>query len=203
MRYFFCIKYIASEANHTFLAGRCIACLHDFMSISKRTSASSIGVTFPNWSMDAIGSAIAFVSKDITTLSHLLSMSYFQNMVNEGVIEVSDIEVVSAEAEEVRFIRNQHVAKSFPGEIRRRLIRAKKRAEKRGDPFMPGDIVSNRVVDHYHVIPIDSRSSGQRFALYVQRATLDGQSEYGSYNSYGLATNHKHCGTVPALQELT
>ncbi|XGA81388.1 type I-F CRISPR-associated endoribonuclease Cas6/Csy4 [Halomonas sp. CH40] len=202
MRYFLHIKYIAPEANHAFVAGKCIACLHGFMSLSKITTAS-IGVTFPSWSTDAIGNSIAFVSKDINALSYISSVQYLKNMANEGFVEVSDIELVPTEAEEVRFIRNQHVAKSFPAEVKRRLIRAKKRAEQRGEPFMPSDIVSNRIVDHYHVIPMDSRSSGQRFALYVQRATLDGKSGQGSYNSYGLATHHKHCASVPSLQQIT
>jgi len=201
MRYYFYIKYLMPAANHAFLAGRCIACLHGFMGAPKITIAG-IGVTFPSWSTDTVGDSIAFVSKDINALSYLSSVRYFQNMASDRFVEVSEPELVPAEAEEVRFIRNQHVAKCFPGDIKRRLIRAKKRAEKRGETFIPGSVVLERLVDHCHVIPIDSRSSGQRFPLYVQREALN-EGGYDSYNSYGLATKHTHTGSVPNLQLIT
>lgn len=202
MRYYFYIKYLMPTANYSFLAGRCIACLHSFMS-GPEISSAGIGVAFPCWSMDTVGDSIAFVSKDINALSYLSSVRYFQNMASEGFIEVSEAERVPVDAEEVRFIRNQYVATSFPGEIKRRLVRAKKRAAKRGVTFMPGSIVSNRLVDHCHVIPIDSRSSGQRFPLYVQRAVFSEESANDSYNSYGLATQHIFTGSVPSLRNIT
>jgi len=202
MRYFFYIRYLMPSANHAFLAGRCIACLHGFMSGPKITS-SGIGVSFPSWTTDTVGDSIAFVSKDVDALSYLSSAQYFKNMEGEGFIEVSDIKMVSNALEEVRFLRNQHMAKSFPGEIKRRLIRAKKRAEKRGETFISSSVVSDRFVDHCHVIPIDSRSSGQRFPLYVQLEALGEEIKFDSYNSYGLATQHTHSGSVPNLKQIT
>lgn len=202
MRYFFYIRYLMPSANHAFLAGRCVACLHGFISGPKITN-SGIGVSFPSWSVDTVGDSIAFVSKDINALSYLSSARYFKNMADEGFIDVSDIKMVPATLEEVRFIRNQHVAKSFPGEIKRRLIRSKNRAEKRGETFMPSSAVSDRFVDQCHVIPIDSRSSGQRFPLYVQLEALGEESKCDSYNSYGLATQHTHSGSVPNLKQIT
>ncbi len=202
MRYFFYIKYLMPSANHAFLAGRCIACLHGFISGSKITS-SGIGISFPSWATGTVGDSIAFVSKDFNALSYLSSARYFKNMADEGFIDVSDIKIVPTTLEEVRFIRNQHVAKSFPGEIKRRLIRSKNRAEKRGETFIPSSIVSDRVVDHCHVIPIDSRSSGQRFPLYVQYEALGEESQCDSYNSYGLATKQTHFGSVPNFKQIT
>ncbi|MBR9923406.1 MAG: type I-F CRISPR-associated endoribonuclease Cas6/Csy4 [Gammaproteobacteria bacterium] len=202
MRYFFYIRYLIPSANHAFLAGRCIACLHGFISGPKITS-SGIGVSFPSWAKETVGDSIVFVSKDINALSYLSSVRYFKNMADEGFIEISDIKMVPATLEEVRFIRNQHVAKSFPGEIKRRLIRSKNRAEKRGETFMPGSVVSDRFVDHCHVIPIDSRSSGQRFPLYVQYEALGEESQCDSYNSYGLATKQTHSGSVPNFKQIT
>ncbi|MBE0465232.1 type I-F CRISPR-associated endoribonuclease Cas6/Csy4 [Halomonas colorata] len=202
MRCFFYIKYLMPSANHAFLAGRCIACLHGFISGSEITS-SGIGISFPSWATDTVGDSIAFVSKDFNALSYLSSARYFKNMADEGFINVSDIEIVPTTLEEVRFIRNQHVAKSFPGEIKRRLIRSKNRAEKRGETFIPGSVVSDRVVDHCHVIPIDSRSSGQRFPLYVQYEALGEESQCDSYNSYGLATKQTHFGSVPNFKQIT
>jgi len=202
MRYFFYIKYLLPAANHSFLAGRCIACLHGLVSGPKMTS-SGIGVSFPSWAKDTVEDSIAFVSKDINALSYLSSVRYFKNMADEGFIEVSNIKMVPAISEEVRFIRNQHVAKSFPGEIKRRLIRSKNRAEKRGETFMPSSVISDRLVDHCHLVPIDSRSSGQRFQLYIQFEALSEESKCDSYNSYGLATQHTHSGSVPNLKQIT
>lgn len=202
MRYFFYIRYLMPSANHAFLAGRCIACLHGFISGPKIMS-SGIGVSFPSWAKETVGDSIVFVSKDINALSYLSSVRYFKNMADEGFIDISDIKMVPATLEEVRFIRNQHVAKSFPGEIKRRLIRSKNRAEKRSETFMPGSVVSDRFVDHCHVIPIDSRSSGQRFPLYVQYEALGEESRCDSYNSYGLATKQTHSGSVPNFKQIT
>ncbi|AVI63311.1 type I-F CRISPR-associated endoribonuclease Cas6/Csy4 [Halomonas sp. GFAJ-1] len=202
MRYFFCIKYLMPSGNHAFLAGRCIACLHGFISGPKITN-SGIGVSFPSWATGTVGDSIAFVSKDINALSYLSSARCFKNMADEGFIDVSDIKMVPEKLEEVRFIRNQHIAKSFPGEIKRRLIRSKNRAEKRGETFMPSSAVSDRFVDQCHVIPIDSRSSGQRFPLYVQLEALGEESKYNNYNSYGLATQYTYSGSVPNLKQIT
>ncbi|WP_236557287.1 type I-F CRISPR-associated endoribonuclease Cas6/Csy4 [Vreelandella titanicae] len=190
------------SANHAFLAGRCIACLHSFMTGPKITN-HGVGVSFPLWATDTVGGSIAFVSKDNNALSNLSSARYFKNIADEGFIEVSGVKMVPSTLEEVRFIRNQHIAKSFPGEIKRRLARGKKRAEKRGETFMPISVVSDRLVDHCHVIPIDSRSSGQRFPLYVQLEALSEESKHDSYNSYGLATQHSHTGSVPNLKHIT
>ncbi|EHK62472.1 CRISPR-associated protein, Csy4 family [Halomonas sp. GFAJ-1] len=143
------------------------------------------------------------MSKDINALSYLSSARCFKNMADEGFIDVSDIKMVPEKLEEVRFIRNQHIAKSFPGEIKRRLIRSKNRAEKRGETFMPSSAVSDRFVDQCHVIPIDSRSSGQRFPLYVQLEALGEESKYNNYNSYGLATQYTYSGSVPNLKQIT
>lgn len=202
MRYFFYIRYLIPSANHAFLAGRCIACLHGFMCGPKITKAG-IGVSFPSWATDTVGDSLAFVCKDINALSYLSSVHYFKNMASEGFIEVSNIEVVPTTSEEVKFIRNQHIAKSFPGEIKRRLIRGKKRAEKRGEAFEPAGVKLDRIVDRSHIIPIDSRSSGQRFPLYVQLEALGEESMHDSYNSYGLATQHTHTGSVPNLKQIT
>lgn len=201
MRYFFYIKYLMPSANHTFLAGRCIACLHGFMSGPKITS-SGIGVSFPSWATDTVGESIAFVSKDINALSYLSSTRYLNNMADEAFIEISDIKMVPAISGEVRFIRNQHVSKSFPGEIKRRFIRSKNRAENRGETFTPSSVVSDRIVDHCHTVPIDSHSSGQRFPLYIQREILREVGESDSFNSYGLATHHTYMGSVPDLQQI-
>ena len=79
MRYFFYIKYLMPSANHAFLAGRCIACLHGFISGSKITS-SGIGISFPSWATGTVGDSIAFVSKDFNALSYLSSARYFKNI---------------------------------------------------------------------------------------------------------------------------
>lgn len=197
-RYFFSIEYISKNVDLELLTGRCISILHGVIC---NVGTSGIGVAFPRWSEQSIGNVIAFVSVSKELLITLAQQSYFQMMRNDCVFKVSEVFPVIDSLAEVRFVRNQQVAKSFRGEKKRRYERAKRRAEARGESYNPPISPVEREVSLFHRAHVGSKSTGERFVLHIQ--CEEGlQEKYHCYNSYGLATNAEHRGTVPDLAPL-
>ncbi|WP_028469423.1 type I-F CRISPR-associated endoribonuclease Cas6/Csy4 [Neptunomonas japonica] len=198
-RYFFCVKYLLDESDPQLLAGRCVTILHGYM---LRHSISNIGVSFPQWSYESLGLSIAFVGDDLAHLRTLRAQSYFQMMSDEGFFAITEVMQVPDNLQEVRFIRNQSVAKLFAGEKRRRLARAKRRAEERGDVFDPESFKSWREIERFHSVQADSKSNGQGFILHIQKENPESTLEdklSTEFNNYGFATNVNIRGTVPDL----
>lgn len=197
LRYFFSIRYLISQTNPSFFSGRCISILHGFMRCHEE---DSIGVCFPQWSEASLGLSIAFVCHNRELLVDLACQRFFKTMEQEGFINTTSILLVPDDVNEIRFVRNQHIAKSFPGEIKRRLERGKRRARMRGEEFKPGSMPLEREVNRCHLIPLDSKSSQQRYPLFIHREEAN-EVEVG-YNSYGLASAGRHAGTVPDLSSV-
>lgn len=196
-RYYFIVRFVPENADHELLSGRCLYVLHGFMC---RHETCIIGVTFPEWSSAGTGRVIGFVSQNQNLLVELAQHPYFQSMFDEGFFDISDVELVPDDLPEIRFVRNQSIAKIFQGDKRRRLERLRKRAEIRGELFKPSKITC-RTVREYKRILMDSRSSGNRFYLHVQRQenVMDISCRY---NRYGLASQERAEGTVPDLSKL-
>lgn len=194
-RYAFVIKFIPEKVDEKLLAGRCIKILHYH---HVKYSEFSVGVGFPAWTCESIGRHISFSGMSSRQILDLNEDHYFRFMKNEGFFDVSDVFEVPEHVCDSRFVRNQGVSKCFAGEKRRRMLRAKRRAELRGEPFVPENTLDGRVIDNYHVAYVDSSSTNQRFALFIQKEIASDEVSSG-YNAYGLATNSHHRGTVPEL----
>ncbi|WP_152484006.1 type I-F CRISPR-associated endoribonuclease Cas6/Csy4 [Halomonas sp. THAF5a] len=198
-RYYFSINYLPADADFGLLSGRCITALHYFVI---NNHPFDIGISFPKWSCQSLGGAIEFFCEDKAKLALFKEDKYFSMMADHEIFEIGEISSVGyGEHEEVRFVRNQAVDKMFPGAMRRRLARAKKRAEKRGEIFDPTKISRSKVVDRFHSSFLESQSTGQPFMIHIQleRSVLhgNGEKEEGGFSSYGLATSRMHSGTVP------
>lgn len=133
-RYYFIIHFLPKQANLALLTGRCISIMHGFIF---KHNIEGVGVTFPTWSDSSIGNVIAFVHTDMAVLNSLKEQAYFVDMQDCGFFKISQILAVPDSCQEIRFIRNQAVAKIFTGESRRRLKRLQKRALARGEDFNP------------------------------------------------------------------
>ncbi|WP_114765382.1 type I-F CRISPR-associated endoribonuclease Cas6/Csy4 [Vibrio rhodolitus] len=199
-RYYFSIRYIPSHADFGLLAGRCIQQMHMFM-VNNPQALNKVGVCFPHWNAVDIGDNIAFVMEDKEMLLGLSFQPYFSMMEQEGVFEVSKVYEVPEGTPEVRFVRNQTIGKSFIASKQRRMKRSMVRADARSElsatEYIPV-AEEERVVDHFHRVPISSGSSGQEYILHVQKEFVDSR-EQPNFNSYGLATNQEKRGTVPDL----
>lgn len=195
-RYYFSIRYIPLHADFGLLAGRCIQQMHMFM-VNNPQAKNKVGVCFPRWNAVDIGDTIAFVMEDKEVLLGLSFQPYFSMMIQEGVFEASKVCDVPEESSEVRFVRNQTIGKSFIASKQRRMKRSMVRSELSDTERIP-IAEEERVVDHFHRVPISSGSSGQEYILHVQKEFVDSR-EQPNFNSYGLATNQEKRGTVPDL----
>ncbi len=149
-----------------------------------------------------MGNEIVFVCETHKKLEEFRSCTYFAIMRREGLFAVTDVNVVNEQqAAEVRFVRNQEAKKAFPGEMRRRLVRAKKRAEERGEIFDPRKLAKPREFGFFHSSFLESSSTGQSFLLHIQRVIVASSRREKSgdklFNSYGLATTQTCRGSVP------
>ena len=197
-RYYFTITYLPKNCDVSLLAGRCIGILHGFMSSRE---ISNIGVCFPKWNEQTIGNELAFVSTDKKQLTNLSQQSYFEMMEHDKLFGLSKILDVPTNQSEVMFVRNQSVAKAFVGEKQRRLKRAKKRAEARGEVYNPEYQFEEKAIGHFHSIPVSSKGNGENFILHIQKIENTNAIE-NQFNNYGFATNQTFQGTVPSLNTL-
>lgn len=197
-RYYFAIRYLPDLVDEGLLAGRCIKVLHGVLSSEFNDIEGGIGVSFPQWSQESIGYSIAFVSESSSYLEFLSKQNYFMNMKSESLFDVSEIKLVPEGLSEVRFRRNQSIAKCFAGEKRRRLERAKRRAKARGEEFLPHQADIGRELEHFHRAYMTSKSKGTKYLLHIQKDTNISQRS-SQYSQYGLATNEELDGTVPDL----
>ncbi|WP_243978696.1 type I-F CRISPR-associated endoribonuclease Cas6/Csy4 [Vibrio natriegens] len=195
-RYYFSIRYIPSYADFELLAGRCIYQMHLF-SVNNPKVKNKVGVCFPRWNTKDVGDMIAFVMEDKEALLGLAFQPYFSRMIKEGLFELSKVDEVPKLSSEVRFVRNQAIGKSFIASKKRRMKRSMERAKLLDVEHTPV-AVEERVVEHYHRIPISSASSGQEYVLHIQKEFSQSR-EQPNFNNYGLATNQEKRGTVPAL----
>ncbi|KLV05255.1 type I-F CRISPR-associated endoribonuclease Cas6/Csy4 [Photobacterium ganghwense] len=200
-RFYFLIRYMPEDVDEGLLAGRCISILHGVLSSDQNDIDGGIGVVFPQWSCTSLGRSIAFVSDNQRHLEQLSQQHYFAVMKGDNLFDISHIQAVPSGLSEIRFKRNQGIAKCFAGEKRRRLARAKRRAEARGEVFNPKHGMSDREVSLFHKAVMTSKSTGQKYLLHIQRETVTGSS-VSQYSQYGLATNIECMGTVPDLSPI-
>lgn len=199
-RYFFAISYLPDDVDCGLLAGRCISTLHGF---SRAHPDTHIGVAFPYWSDRSLGRSIAFVATSKTMLERFRERSYFQVMQADRLFELSPVLDVPETCKNVRFIRNQNLAKIFVGERKRRLLRARRRAETRGEVFNPQTPAEMRYVGIFHSVLMQSASDGQSYVLHIQKLQGEQDDSHGFYSSYGLASSEIYTGQVPELGAIT
>ncbi|WP_338884782.1 type I-F CRISPR-associated endoribonuclease Cas6/Csy4 [Aeromonas hydrophila] len=198
-RFFFVVRYLPSRADSALLAGRCISQLHGYL---LRNSHVQIGVSFPDWSDTQLGSYIGFVSTEKDHLAHFRQRAYFQIMQEDGLFSLTTTLEVPIGCAEVRFVRNQGLAKLFAGERRRRLARAKRRAEARGDVFLPQSPPEHRDVLQFHRVLMQSQSNNQDFVMHIEKEPYDNSDSNTGFNNYGLACRVQHRGSVPELASI-
>ena len=198
-RYYFMVSFLPKESNLVLLTGRCISIMHSFIC---KHNIQGMGVSLPAWSDTSIGNVIAFIHSDEAVLNTLKEQIYFKDMQGYGFFELSKVSIVPDDCGEVRFKRNQGIAKKYVGEARRRLKRLKKRALTRGEEFNPQKSSISREFDIFHRISASSGSNQQDYILHIQKEISVLRVE-PNFNSYGFATNIEYQGTVPDLSQYT
>ncbi|MBA5684407.1 type I-F CRISPR-associated endoribonuclease Cas6/Csy4 [Photobacterium damselae subsp. damselae] len=200
-RYFVVIRYMITDVDVGLLSGRCIKVLHGFLSSKNNQIHNGIGVAFPKWTRLSLGDEIAFVSTERCELEQLTEQYYFKMMESDNIFAISSIYNVPKGIPEVKFIRNQNIAKCFTGEKRRRLDRSRRRAIARGETFEPKNDFKQREIGLFHRIYMSSKSTNNRYLLHIQKEQTDLVRH--DFNSYGFATNKQYQGTVPDFSHVT
>jgi len=196
VRFYFLVKFQSPESDYSLLVGRCLSQLHGFR--LHHQQRAGIGICLPAWSDASIGNVVGFVCKDKDLLCFFRRRSYFELMASEGYFEISPILEVPCDLPDVRFIRNQCIAKAFAGERRRRLARAKRRVEARGGVFAPLPPVETREIAGFHCALMYSQCSNQGFVFFLQLVPCECEGS-DRYTTYGLATSTRFDGSVPLL----
>ncbi|WP_153446846.1 type I-F CRISPR-associated endoribonuclease Cas6/Csy4 [Vibrio algicola] len=196
-RYYFIVKFLLEDVDAGLLAGRCISTLHGFIN-NNLTGKNQVGVSFPLWSDDTLGNAVAFVADDKELLIGLSFQPYFSLMKSEELFDLSPVVPVPTDLPEIRFVRNQTIGKSFLGSKRRRMKRAQSRAETMGKLITPQPN-EEREFELFHRVPLTSKSTGEEMMLHVQKQS-NVEVVDTNFNAYGLATNQAWKGTVPDLK---
>ena len=184
------------SSNHPLLVGRCLKILHGYQ---RKHQINLIGVTFPDFSDEAVGGSMAFVSPDETCLKKLLEQHYFQQMQRLEKFHIHDPVSVPENSPEVQFVRERSRDKSCAGGRLRAIRRGQKIAERKGYEYQPRQ-ASEKVVRHilpYHDIPMtSSKDEAKVFLFRLQRQKVNNVG-YGGFTSYGLSNKDSLGGTVP------
>lgn len=197
-RHYFMVSFLPKEANLPLLTGRCISIMHGFIC---KHNIQGVGVSLPAWSDTSIGNVIAFIHSDASTLNYLKQQAYFQDMKDCGFFKLSEVSIVPDDCAEVKFKRNQAIAKIFVGGSRRRLKRLEKRALARGEVFNPQKPVASRELNSFHRIAMSSIRTQEEYILHIQKEDVNCKSE-SVFSSYGFASNERFMGTVPDLSSI-
>lgn len=210
-RYALVIEFVPDFADYPLLAGRCIKLMHSFLydhtkHLSDKTN-HFLAAGFPRWDENGIGNTIAFFSHDRDLLVGLSYNRFIRERQDDGTFIIHTPFQVADSFPPVRFVRNTTIGKLFAGSQKREAQRMVRRGIQ---PNLEHICYQQpvREFDAFHSIPIDSKkrsvSTGQaetrhEFILHVQREHVD-EHPTASFNSYGLATNKHHRGTVPDIE---
>lgn len=184
--YYIKISFRPKQCDCALLVGRCIKVLHGFL---LRNQMKNIGVAFPHWSKSSIGNQICFMSNDPKKIEELVNQDYFCKMHELELFKIDSVCELTDHSANVAYVRNQSIDKRTPNAKARILRRAKRRAEARGEDFIPSN-AARKEFDFFHQIPMDSHESGNSYMLNIQRVVVSEPNANDSYEfcSYGLST---------------
>lgn len=196
-RFYSKIRFVPDDCDEAFLVGRCIKVLHGF---ATRYEVNDVGIALPGWTEQSVGRELAFISNQKALINILLEQRYFQEMKEREYFDVSSLKVVEQQSEgEVILTRNQALGEMSASGQKRVMLRCKRRAEGRGEVYVPKtDISKNLSFEPFHRIPMSSKSSNRSFALYLQQRSVD-KVVSGVFTSYGVSNKSGKVASVPSL----
>ncbi|MHA2940397.1 type I-F CRISPR-associated endoribonuclease Cas6/Csy4 [Vibrio sp. RC27] len=196
--YYRSVTFLPEHRNNEVLVGKCLKKLHSFC---KKYKTNAIGVSFPCWTEETIGNRITFVSQDPMKLDFLLSQTYFREMELLGYFVITSCTNVPTDCTYVLFRRNQMIDETTQLGQERKARRREARAIKRGeDTSIPKNIQQTIfIVEHYHSVPMSSKSKKSKFRLNIQRELEPPSIEKSRFTSYGLSNKVDCLQSVPLI----
>lgn len=158
--------------------------LHRVLAEQQRTD---VGVSFPGWKLkpQTLGDVLR-LHATAAALESLVATAWLGGM--QQMVQLSDVSAVPPDARHRRLLRVQ--AKSSPERLRRRLMRRKQLSPEEATAQIP-DSAAERLSLPF--VEISSRSTGQRFRLFLKQGPEQTRSVSGDFNAYGLSAT----ATVP------
>lgn len=158
--------------------------LHRMLAEQQRTD---VGISFPGWQLrpQKLGDVLRLHANPVA-LESLIATAWLGGM--QQMVQLSDVSAVPPEARHRRLLRVQ--AKSSPERLRRRLMRRKQLSPEEAEAQIP-DSAAERLTLPF--VEIASRSTGQRFRLFLKQGPELTHAVPGGFNAYGLSQT----ATVP------
>ena len=166
------------EFSPQHLLNALFAKLHRVLAESR---ASDIGISFPNAAVGTKGlGACLRLHGSMPGLTRLMAQSWLSGM--GDLVDVCDLCPVPATATPFAIRRVQ--VKSSPERLRRRQMKRKGWTMEQAREAIPD---SSAQTSSLPFLSLSSRSTGQRFRLFIRQIPVERHSE-GDFNSYGLST---------------
>ncbi|MGR5432493.1 type I-F CRISPR-associated endoribonuclease Cas6/Csy4 [Vibrio owensii] len=196
--YYKTVTFIPERCDNEVLAAKCLSILHGF---NYKYETRSIGVSFPEWCDDTVGTKLTFISASKVELDLLLKQHYFIQMRRLGYFDISTTAKIPEDCEYVLFVRNQSIDKSTAAGQVRKLKRLQKRAMARGESFNPALMrqEESMIVPHYHSLEVSSQSKNSIFRLNIQMKANHGFEGNSMFSSYGLSNTDDSYQAVPLI----
>lgn len=158
--------------------------LHRVLAEQQRTD---VGVNFPGWKLkpQTLGDVLRLHASP-AALESLMATAWLGGM--QQMVQLTEVAAAPPEAQHRRLLRVQ--AKSSPERLRRRLMRRKQLSPEEAKAQIP-DSAAERLTLPF--VEIASRSTGQRFRLFLKQGPELTKPVAGSFNAYGLSQT----ATVP------
>ncbi|MFA0256016.1 type I-F CRISPR-associated endoribonuclease Cas6/Csy4 [Vibrio breoganii] len=196
--YFKTVTFLPAQCNNESLAAKCLRVLHGF---NYEYETRNVGVSFPLWCDDTVGSKLSFVSKNRVELDLLLKQQYFIQMQELGYFNISKTTLVPEGCKYVSFKRCQSIDKLTPAGQARIARRSIKRAKERGEALDVNSLIQKEhvVMKHYHSLEEYSKSKKSNFRLNIRMSyEQDAKGDF-IFSSYGLANTEGSFQSVPLV----
>jgi CRISPR-associated endoribonuclease Cas6/Csy4 subtype I-F len=152
-------------------------------------SEGKIGVSFPDWSDEEIGSNIRFFGPE-EQLQFISRSSWLNNYAEIGILVMSRIKIVPNVNQYIRFFRNRKIEKKGEAYFHRIKKRSISYFEKNNIPIKEVKLPKEYIIqDKFHSIKMKSISTNQdNFGIYIMKETF-GKNDFketAKFSSYGL-----------------
>ena len=204
MHFLFC-KIMPEDADYHTVLSYMIQEAHPIIA---RFGNNQLATLLPSWQLESPGRTIAF-SGEKPTLEKILKQEYFQEMIDQEVLQTTITKISTEDYPRVRFIKNQKITHNTPKAIQRKIRRSIRRQIERGEiqsaqEYRPRTDQSQGDMPNtfYHLLYHDSSSTLQNMPLCIQLVPVEENEEpptQQTFDHYGFSTLSEHRATVPLI----
>ena len=203
MHFLFC-KIMPENVDQAFLS----YIIQEAHPIIARYGNNQLATLFPGWRLETPGNSIAFHGNK-PILEKILKQEYFQEMIDQGVLQTVITQISTENYPKVMFIKNQKITGNTPKAIKGKVKRIIRRQIERGEiqhasEYRPRTDQQQKGMPDtfFHLFYPDSMSTQRNMPLCVQLVPAeenDASSALQTFDHYGFSTLNEHRATVPLI----